>query len=234
MKISIIIPVYNEEDIISELLVHLKNHANDHVSEILVVDGHSTDNTESRVLEAGVRFIKSPEKGRAAQMNAGAVQASGDILYFVHADTYPPKSYANDIITAVREGCESGCYRFNFDSDRWALKINSWFTRFDFLMCRGGDQTLFIKSSVFEELNGFKNYDIMEDFEMIQRLRPRKTFRILPDNVIVSPRKYEQNNYLKVNFINLIIFLMYAFGASQQAMLHAYQKLICGTRFGHS
>jgi rSAM/selenodomain-associated transferase 2 len=233
MKISIIIPAYNEENTILDLLHHLKCHANDKVLEILVVDGQSTDKTPDKVIEAGFQCIRSKRKGRAAQMNTGAKQAAGSILYFVHADTFPPKTYANDILKAVRDGYESGCYRFCFDSDKWPLKINSWFTRFDFLMCRGGDQSLFIKRSVFEKLGGFKNYDIMEDFEMIQRLRQRNGFRILPKNVVVSSRKYEKNSYFKVNFINLVIFVMFSFGASQRTMLHTYRQLITGTRFGH-
>lgn len=232
MKISIIIPTYNEADYIQELLNYLHEHANSSVAEILVVDGQSIDHTPQKVQDAGIKCIISPQKGRAAQMNLGARQAIGDILYFVHADSYPPKSYANDVVQSIENGAESGCYRFSFDSDKWLLKVNSWFTRFDRLMCRGGDQTLFIKRDLFEELNGFKNYAIMEDFDIIKRLRERGTFHIIPKSAVVSARKYEENSYLKVNFINLIIFLMFYFGASENTMVHAYKSLISGTKFG--
>ena len=165
-------------------------------------------------------------------MNLGAKLTSGDILYFVHADSIPPKTYVSDILEALQSGAESGCYRFKFNSNKLLLKINSWFTRFDRLMCRGGDQTLFIKRSLFEELNGFKDFAIMEDFDMIKRLRRRDTFQIIQKDVIGSARKYDENSYLKVNLINLLIYTMFFFGASQDTMVHAYQELIKGTKFG--
>lgn len=230
--ISIIIPTYNESDVIVKLLDYLSEHAKDAVDDILVVDGISSDNTVRKVRSAGFRCIISPKKGRAAQMNLGAELTTGNILYFVHADSIPPKTYVSDILEAVQSGTESGCYRFKFNSNHPLLKINGWFTRFDRLMCRGGDQTLFIKRDLFDELGGFKNYAIMEDFDMIQRLRKRAAFQIIQKDVIVSARKYEDNNYLKVNVINLVIFIMFYLGMSQHTMVHAYQELIKGTKYG--
>lgn len=234
MKLSIIIPTYNESEHIAELLRHLSDHAQESVKEILVIDGESSDDTVQKVREEGFRCLISPKKGRAAQMNFGAKQTSGDVLYFVHADSLPPKTYVSDISNALQSGAESGCYRFKFNSNSLMLKINSWFTRFDRLMCRGGDQTLFIKRPLFEELNGFKDYAIMEDFDMIKRLRERGTFQIIQKDVIVSARKYDENSYLKVNLINLLIFTMFYLGTSQDTMVHAYQELIKGTKFGES
>lgn len=232
-KISIIIPTYNEEKSIDKLLKHLQEFTEGFETEIVVVDGKSTDKTESLVKSYGVQFIVSEKKGRASQMNLGAAHTDGDILYFVHADSFPPASFVNDIYKSLDLGYDSGCYRFKFDSEKLLLKINSYFTRYDRLMCRGGDQTLFVKRSVFEGLGGFKDhYLIMEDFDFINLLRKKYSFRIIPKNVVVSARKYENNAYLKVNFVNLIIFLMYFSGASQQTLVHAYKELIKRTRFG--
>lgn len=232
MKISVIVPTYNESEVITRLLKHLSKHAQESVDEILVIDGLSSDDTVQKVRKAGFQCLISPQKGRAAQMNLGAKLSNGDILYFVHADSIPPKTYVSDILSEIERGAESGCYRFKFNSDHPLLKINGWFTRFDRLMCRGGDQTLFIKQEIFDELNGFKNYAIMEDFDMIQRLRKREKFQIIQKDVIVSARKYDKNNYLKVSFINLVIFIMFYLGTSQNTMVHVYQELIKGTRFG--
>jgi len=234
MRISIIIPVYNEEHRITELLHYLRQHSNGNVADIITVDGGSSDKTVEKVRETGFECLQSKQKGRAMQMNTGARKAAGDILYFVHADTFPPESYESDIISAVENGYQSGCYRFRFDSDQWQLKINSWFTRFDVLMCRGGDQSLFVTKNLFENLGGFKNMVIMEDFELIRRLRKQGEFRVIPKDVIVSCRKYQTNTYLKINLINLVIFMMFVFGASDQTMVHAYKQLIRGTRFGPS
>ena len=166
-------------------------------------------------------------------MNTGARFASGSILYFVHADSRPPKSFQQDIRNCIRQGCDSGCYRFAFDSGHPLLKLNSYFTRFNRLMCRGGDQTLFITRSFFKALGGFReDYKIMEDFEFIRRVQDSGSFIIIPKNTVVSARKYSDNSYLKVNVVNLIVFMMYYLGASQKTMLHAYKNLIVNTKFG--
>ncbi len=232
-KISIIIPVYNEEKTIEKLLSHLQECISGYESEIVVVDGKSLDKTAEVVQSCGVRLLISEKKGRAAQMNLGAEQTDGEILYFVHADSIPPISFVDDIYQCFTNGFDAGCYRFRFNSNHPLLKINSYCTRFDRLMCRGGDQTLFVKRSVFNELGGYKDhYLIMEDFDLIQQLRKNYAFRIMPKDVIVSARKYDNNPYLKVNFINLVIIMMYFFGASQNTMVHAYKELIHKTRFG--
>lgn len=232
-KISIIIPVYNEEKTIEKLLSHLQECISGYESEIVVVDGKSLDKTAEVVQSCGVRLLISEKKGRAAQMNLGAEQTDGEILYFVHADSIPPISFVDDIYQCFTNGFDAGCYRFRFNSNHPLLKINSYCTRFDRLMCRGGDQTLFVKRSVFNVLGGYKDhYLIMEDFDLIQQLRKNYAFRIMPKDVIVSARKYDNNPYLKVNFINLVIIMMYFFGASQNTMVHAYKELIHKTRFG--
>lgn len=232
MKISIIIPAYNESDGILDLLRHLKKYADNSIADILVVDGQSSDGTVRKVRESGFKCAISPQKGRASQMNLGAEYTSGNILYFIHADSFPPETYPSDIAEAIQNGAESGCYRFAFDSNNALLKINAWFTRFDSLICRGGDQTLFIKRDVFEEMDGFKNFAIMEDFEIIYRLRKRDRFQIIPKDAVISARKYDENSYLKVNAINLVIFIMFYLSVSQDTMVKTYQKLVKGTKFG--
>lgn len=231
--ISIIIPVFNEEEAIADQLQYLSRCSQNFPTEIIVVDGESSDNTVSRVRNAGYRCISSCGKGRAIQMNAGARRASGSILYFVHADSRPPNTFQKDIRNCIRQGHHSGCYRFAFDSDHPLLKLNSYFTRFNRLMCRGGDQTLFITRSFFDALDGFReDYKIMEDFEFIRRVQNSGSFTIIPKDAVVSARKYSDNSYLKVNVVNLIVFTMFFLGASQKTMLHAYKNLIVNTKFG--
>lgn len=231
--LSIIVPVYNEESTIAEQIENLAEHSRGNPTEIIIVDGGSTDQTVNRVRAKGFTCLVSPSKGRAVQMNTGADYSNGSILYFVHADSRPPDSFQQDIRTAVKNGEFAGCYRFAFDSDHPMLKMNSYFTRFDRLMCRGGDQTLFITRDLFYELNGFRNdYKIMEDFEFIRRLRQRESFTIIPKDTVVSARKYRDNSYLKVNIVNLIVFTMFYLGASQETMVHAYKQLIANTKFG--
>lgn len=229
--LSIIVPTYNEENSILDLLVHLSD-AIGPSDELLVVDGGSSDKTISIVEENGFTCLKSPKKGRAAQMNFGAEKSTGEVLYFVHADTFPPATFRDDIKEALTQGYESGCYRYRFDKNHPLLKINAYCTRFDRLMCRGGDQTLFIKRDLFDELGGFReDFMIMEDYDLIQKIQSRAGFRIIPKNATVSARKYDNNGYFRVNFANLVIFMMYFAGLSQETMVHAYKNLIIHPKF---
>ena len=226
-KISIIIPVYNEEENIQKLLPRLTTATESIPCEIIVVDGGSTDRTAERATALGATVLRSPKKGRAHQMNHGYENSTGDILYFVHADTLPPLSFVADIQAALAEGYPLGCYRFEFNSPRKILKLNAYFTRFDKMWCRGGDQTLFVTRELFAELKGYcsKHY-IMEEYDFIARARKNHPFKIMPKAVLVSARKYETNGYLKVQVANLIVFNMYRFGVSQEKMLKFYRSML--------
>lgn len=227
MTISIIIPTYNEEGQIGELLSYLKQHSTPALVDIIVSDGGSEDSTIEKALNAGAKAVLSPGKGRAAQMNYGASIASGDVFYFIHADCYPPAAFISDIQKALEEGFSLGRYRTRFNSSRKILKFNAWFTRFDLFICMGGDQTLFIKRTVFESCNGFKeNMRIMEEYEFCQRARQMGKYKIIQKPVLVSARKYETNSWLRVQIANSTIVNLYKKGASQQQMLDTYRRLL--------
>lgn len=226
MFLSIIIPTYNESKQIQILITALQKsiHKN---TEIIVCDGGSTDDTESIVSKLGVAFYTSPIKGRSHQLNYGASKSKGDILYFVHADTLPPQTYFEDIEQALSEGFPVGCYRFRFDSDKTMLKFNAYCTRFDRLMCRGGDQSLFITKTLFKKLGGYcENHKVMEDYDIIVRARKTEKFKIIPKDVIVSARKYDYNSYLKVNIANLLAFGMYYAKMDHERIIRVYRKLL--------
>lgn len=227
MQISIIIPTLNEQENIGCLIAYLKKYGENNISDLIVVDGGSEDDTCKVAKAAGAEIYVASVKGRAPQMNYGASRAKGTLLYFLHADTLPPPSFATDIIAAVSEGYLIGCYRFKFNSDKLLLKINAFFTRFDRIMCRGGDQSLFITRQLFDQLNGFdKNLMIMEDYDIIQRARKIHEFKIMPKDMLVSARKYNHNNFFMVNMANFIIFMMYFLGFSQPAMVKTYKKML--------
>lgn len=232
LKISIIIPVYNEAGQIGKLLDWLKKFtAEDTQTDILVVDGGSTDSTAEEVKSAGVRIIQSPKKGRAAQMNFGVRESTGDVIYFLHADTFPPENITTSIRSALNAGKESGCSRLRFDEQSWVMKFYAWFTRFDLLPFRFGDQGLFVKRDVFVALNGFREeLVVMEDNEMIRLLRKRGSFVILPDYVTTSARKYRENGFLRLQVIFSIIFALHYAGASQQMLVRFYKDVIKGSK----
>ena len=227
MKFSIIIPTLNEEENIQRLLIHLQKHANSNLREIIVVDGGSSDETCTIAKDLNVKILQSPKKGRATQMNLGATHASGDVLYFVHADTLPPESYMKDLEIALVEKYPIGCFRFRFNSNKKILRFNSYMTRFDRIWVRGGDQSLFITRTLFDSLGGYRDdFKIMEEYDLITRARKEAAFKIIPKDVLVSDRKYDNNSFLRVQIANATVFMMYRFGASQNAMCNTYKRLL--------
>ncbi len=226
-KISVIIPTLNEADNIGNLLQLLKQNEKGNLAEIIVCDAKSEDETISIAKDRRVHVICCKQTCRAHQMNEGAKIATGDILYFVHAHAKPPKTFTKDILKFINKGHDFGCYRFKFDSKNPLLAVNSFFTRFKVLWCRGGDQTLFIKKDVFEKNGGFnEEYVVMEDFELIKRLWKKYKFGIIPKSVLVSARKYEFNSYWQVNMANLKIYRMFMKGFHPQILKEKYFQLI--------
>jgi rSAM/selenodomain-associated transferase 2 len=227
VKISVIIPTWNEGERISSLIKFILAHGRDSIADIIVSDGGSVDNTIESAIESGAIVLKKQKRSRASQMNAGAQIATGDILYFIHADVKLVESFAYDIVNSVRSGYHAGCYRYVFDSTSAMLRINSYCTRFDGIMCRGGDQTLFVARSVFEDMNGFNPfYSIMEDYDFIIRLRKKYRFTIIPKSIMVSARKYETNSWLRVQLANLCVFIMFFAGKSPEKMKSFYDSAL--------
>ena len=224
--ISIIIPTLNECDTICALTKYLGEQGGSEV-EILVVDGGSTDGTCDALPEEQAKLVKT-NPGRAVQMNCGASRARGQVLYFVHADTQVPASYVQDIKDALAAGFALGGYRTRFDRETLWLRINAYFTRFRYLWCRGGDQTLFITREAFEQLGGYREeYVIMEEYDLMRRARKLGLkFGVMPKDAIISARKYEYNSYLRVNVANLLMFQGFRLGVAPGKLRHWYGRLL--------
>ncbi len=226
-KLSIIIPTCNEADNIGKLINYLKKSDVNNFTEIIIADAGSTDNTSEIAIKNGAKVLLCPTQGRAAQMNYGASFAGAGILYFVHADCFPPESFLNEIIHAIKNGFEFGRYRTKFDSNKKILKINGWFTRFDWFICYGGDQTLFITKKLFNKIGGFNNDMLMmEDYDIVKRGKQFAKYKIIKKNVLISARKYDNNSWLKVQLANRTIVSMYKKGATQNDMVKKYKELL--------
>lgn len=228
--ISIIIPVLNEANNIGRLLLHLtENSSSENISEIIVVDGGSTDGTVETVKKFTLTDIKliSSSKGRAKQMNIGAKASTGNILYFLHADTFPPKNFDQFILDKLQKGYEAGCFRMQFDSNHWWLKFAGWFTKFNLKVCRGGDQSLFITKALFNTIGGYnENYTIYEDNILISELYKRNQFTVINQKITTSARLYKKVGVWKLQYHYLIIYLKRWLGASADEMLAYYKQNI--------
>lgn len=227
IQLSIIIPTLNEEANIGKLIKYLKTCYEPGMVEIIVSDGQSTDKTVEEARLAGAKVILCPTRGRGYQMNFGAAIANAPIFYFLHADTYPPQTFVSEIINSVHSRFDLGRYRTKFESTSILLKLNAFFTRFDFVFCYGGDQTLFITKELFQKIHGFASeMKIMEDYDIVKRSRKIGNYKILRNQVRISARKYTSNSWLKVQLANLKIIRMFEKGASQDEMITKYKELI--------
>tara|TARA_R110002049_G_scaffold308168_1_gene511212 strand:- start:1563 stop:2255 length:693 start_codon:yes stop_codon:yes gene_type:complete len=228
--ISIIIPVLNESASIKELLFHLiDNAALSSISEIIVVDGGSTDGTQDivKALDLNIILLNS-EKGRAKQMNLGAKHAKGFVLYFLHADSFPPNRYDDLILKEVNNGNKAGCFRMQFDNDHWWLRLASWLTQFRWRACRGGDQSQFITRELFDNIGGYdESYIIYEDNILINELYARKEFVVINKKITTSARLYKKHGIWKLQYHFWTIYVKKWFGASADDLLAYYKKYIC-------
>ena len=224
---SIIIPTYNEANQIAETISRIHAANSRHELEIIVVDGGSTDSTVNIARHCGATVIESDSKGRGAQMNKGAASARYEMLYFLHADSIPPNNFAAQILKACDSGMNSGCFRLQFDHKHWFLQANAWFTRFDINAIRFGDQSLFVTKNVFKKAGGFReDLLMMEDQEIIHRLKRYGQFKVMNDFVVTSARKYLDNGVYRMQGIFFRLWMMYYLGYSQEKMLQVHRRLV--------
>jgi len=239
-KISIIIPILNEAKTIGKLLQYLiDNISKKNSLEIIVIDGGSSDNSKeiiqtfckkekgfessSRLQGHLIKLITS-SKGRAKQMNLGAKQARGNILYFLHADSFPPKNFDQLIVNEVEKGNLAGCFRMQFENTHLWLQLAGWLTQFRWRACRGGDQSQFITKELFDDIGGFdNNYIIYEDNILINELYKRNEFVVINKKLKTSARRYEEHGVWKLQYHFWTIYVKKMFGASANE-LHIYYK----------
>lgn len=226
--ISIIIPTFNEEEKIATTIKHLLNdHDKNNIEEIIIADGGSTDRTAEIARSQNAKTIIVSGRNRAAQLNAAAKKANGNILFFLHADSIVPLDFTTKIIEAFNMNFQSGCFRLRFDYEHWFLKANAWFTKFDVNAIRFGDQGLFVTKNVFEKSGGYdEKLSIMEDQEIIHRLKKNSSFKVLAAYLTTSSRKYLKNGFYKTQGIFFIIWLCYYLRISQKRLLKLYRKLL--------
>ena len=202
MRLSIIIPVFNEAEELPGLLGHLALPGG-RDCEVIVVDGGSGDGSPQLAKRMGVQVICS-ERGRARQMNAGAAAAQGDVLLFLHADTRLPSSAAQTLEAALQQEGGAHCYVWGrFDVRiagrplllRVVAALMNWRSRLSGIAT--GDQAMFMTRRAFDAAGGFPDQPLMEDVEMSKRLLALSRPVCLADRVTTSGRRWETHGVWK-------------------------------------
>jgi len=219
MKISIVIPVLDEERRIGERLAGLRGF-----EEVIVVDGGSRDRTVAIARgHPGVR-VESAFRGRALQMNHGARLAGGDVLLFLHADVALPLHAAAHVERALAdERVVAGAFRTWHVADGrnvpWLhlADLRSRYSRLPY-----GDQALFVRGRVFARMGGFAPWPLMEDVDFVRRLRREGPVHAARLAVVTSARRWERDGWVARSARNVTLFALYRMGVSPHALARWY------------
>lgn len=223
--ISIVIPVFREEELINEAVDALYRLDYDGCLEIIVVDGDQEENTIRAVRDPRVKKVQS-EKGRGRQMNAGVGVARGEVLLFLHVDTELPSDGLTRICSAMRDGGYAGGsfdLRIGSRKLRYRLiervaSLRSRLTRMPY-----GDQAIFVRKDCFLRLGGFQERGIMEDVDLVRRIRKSGgRLHIAHEKVITSARRWEQEGAFYCTLRNWLLLLLYLLGASPERLARLY------------
>lgn len=227
--ISVVIPLRNEALYLVKLLDTLHRQP---IDEIIIVDGGSRDGSGA-LLQTWARnsnpckhrIAMDAPPGRAVQMNAGAKEATGDILLFLHADTQlPPDGIARVLQTMKNKNIFGGAFRLHIDSKHPFMLWVSWLAnlRAFYWGLPYGDQAIFVRRAIFEKLGGYPALPLMEDVAFVRKLKKTGRMLLLKEAVTTSARRWQQQGYFLNSFKNMLILLFYFCGVSPQRLAAWY------------
>jgi rSAM/selenodomain-associated transferase 2 len=222
-KLSIIMPVLNEGESIAAALDALAD-LRARGTEVIVVDGGSRDATVQRARPRADRVVLA-SRGRALQMNAGAEQASGDVLLFLHADTRVPADADHVVLKGLeRSGRVWGRFDVKIDGRSPVLLVVAWFMnlRSRLTGIATGDQATFVRRSAFQAVGGFPAIALMEDIALCKRLKRVSRPLCLRERVITSGRRWEKKGVLSTIILMWHLRLAYFFGADPKELARQY------------
>ena len=222
--LSIIVPVLNEASQIGDTLSALG--ALEGEKEIIVVDGGSEDETVALASAAGVTVLESA-CGRGTQQHAGALAARGDVLWFVHADTSPPRRAISEINQALRDGfVVGGNFGLTFDGpSRAARQLTAIYPTLRWLNLCYGDSGIFVRRSIYENIGGFRPLAIFEDLDLLRRLRRAGRFVHLKTCIVTSSRRFEKRNFAGMWLHWTALQLLYWAGVQPNKLANWYRPV---------
>ena len=222
-QISVIIPTLNEKD---ALPATLASAARTPQLEVVVADGGSRDGTIQIARDWGCRVI-STSPGRARQMNRGAEESQSEYLIFLHADTRLPEKFQDCVRGTLAEPkVAAGAFRLQIEGSRGFLRLIEAGAnrRSRYFQMPYGDQAIFLRSELFREVGGYPDLPIMEDFELIRRLRRRGRIALAPSSALTSGRRWKELGILRTTLLNQIVILAYLAGVQPTRIASWYRR----------
>ena len=223
MRVSIIMPVLNEEAVLERYLLPLTQQCTHHEYELLIVDGGSTDATVTIAERYGT--VIHSTRGRATQMNCGAEAAQGDVLLFLHADTLLPDN-AFDVIEQALASSKvvAGAFKLCFNCDKLSYKLVAFATNLRSRITHvfTGDQAYFMRANSFRAIGGYPDQPLMEDLEIIARLRTIGRVVLVPSYVTTSARRHKKIGLLRSVLFMWYLRTLYTFGTSPLRLQQMY------------
>jgi rSAM/selenodomain-associated transferase 2 len=226
-SISIIVPALNEAAIIEGFLKQLRDRAP--TAEIILVDGGSSDGTPGRAADLCNRVLVTMP-GRAVQMNAGAKAASGDVLWFLHADCEVPDGCLEEITRALHDPLTvGGFFRIRVPRSDLVYRLTDSFAHYAGLLLRMrfGDHGFFCRRTAFEKTGGYPDVPLMEDAEFFRKLRRLGRVVAIPSRLLVSPRRYEAVGPLRLSLSYGLIASLYAARVPLPVLAAIYRRSVC-------
>lgn len=220
MTISVVIPTLGEERAIESAIRSTRAALGP--CQVIVADGGSADGTRKLAAAAGATVVDAPGT-RADAMNTGAAAATGAALLFLHADTTLPDGAADAILRALSHA-DAGAFSVRFDDrPRLAQLAAALYERFH----RGvyGDQAIFVTRAAFDRVDGYRPLPIMEDFDLVQRLRREGRFVVLAEAVTTSARRQRAHGEVRTFIVVAAIKLLYRLGVPPGRLARAYRQL---------
>ncbi len=222
--ISVVIPTLNEADGLAEAIRHLK--ANPEITEIIVVDGGSTDETARIARELSAKVIAS-SPGRGRQLGVGAESAAGDVIMFVHADTWLPSHAARAALECLggRDVVAGGFWKKFRDTpllllgSRPKCAVRLWIGR-----RIAGDQCLFLKRETLQEVGGVPDMALMEEFELCRRLRKIGRLALANATVSTSARRFRKLGVFRTYWRMWWVTTLWRLGVSPAKLRAIYEK----------
>ncbi len=226
-SISIIIPALYEQEKIKSLIDHIESIRGNHSIEIIVVDGDSEGSTIRHLIGKNVKVIVS-KKGRAVQMNQGTKEAKGEVLLFLHADTYLPETAFDEIEKTMSTGeYVGGSFDLGIDNPGWSFRLIELMAalRYRSTKIPFGDQAIFISHGYFKKIGGYREIPLMEDVELMRRIKEKGgNIHIIPLKTRSSARNWEKHGIIYTTLRNWAIQILYSAGISPDTLVKYYYK----------